>query len=771
MAEKTYRASLNKGRSGWCVIFRHPVSKTEDERQQLRVRRGLGTRDENEAQGMVDQLNEILSDSDYWNPAARQKAEARFDEKIVAAFYDSLKPEPQANVSVRDELLPLPGKEDGYTTVQLVGTTGAGKTTLVRQLIGTDPVRERFPSTSAAKTTVCDLELILASESFRAVVSFLPRDRVRQYVMECVVAAVAAGVEYSTPSEIARRLMEHSEQKFRLSYLLGRIQSDADLEDADLEDEDDIDDGEESVEENVEVTPEERALMSQFLTGVLDRIGDLAEDVRERIEQAAKEFDIDLQKASAKDRDVLRELVEEDLLQEESILHDNEFHLLVDDIVDEVEARFEHVTEGELKKGRDGWPIVWTLESEEREDFVRAVNRFSSNYAPNFGRLLTPIVEGMRVSGPFCPEWSTDTERKLVLLDGQGIGHTADRTSSLSTSITKRFQQADVILLVDNAAQPMQAAPNAVLRTLVSSGHEPKLTIAFTHFDVVKGDNLLKSSDKKNHVIGSFFNAVQAIGKIAGRDAEQALKRLHPDRIFFLAKIQDQLSEGAKFTRKQFHQMLDLMAAAIEPPAPIAFHPVYDVANLVLAIQKATQEFHDRWRGILGLGTRSGVAPEHWTRVKALTRRVGVMKQDEYDSLRPIADLISSMQSQISSFLTQPLEWKPSTPPEDREAERAQAVDEIKKQVFTRLHELSHRRLIDERLSGWVEAYDHKGTGSTKVRAKDMVDLYESAAPIPNEMPGPDLNEFLLEIRELVAESITECDGHLIGWKRDVESI
>ena len=58
--------------------------------------------------------------------------ELRRNEKIVAAFYDSLKPEPQANVSVRDELLPLPGKEDGYTTVQLVGTTGSGKTTLVR---------------------------------------------------------------------------------------------------------------------------------------------------------------------------------------------------------------------------------------------------------------------------------------------------------------------------------------------------------------------------------------------------------------------------------------------------------------------------------------------------------------------------------------------------------------------------------------------------------------------------------------------------------------
>jgi hypothetical protein len=49
--------------------------------------------------------------------------------------------------------------------------------------------------------------------------------------------------------------------------------------------------------------------------------------------------------------------------------------------------------------------------------------------------------------------------------------------------------------------------------------------------------------------------------------------------------------------------------------------------------------------------------------------------------------------------------------------------------------------------------------------------LYESAAPIPNEMPGPDLNEFLFEIRELVAESIEECDGYLFGWKRVAEPV
>jgi hypothetical protein len=75
--------------------------------------------------------------------------------------------------------------------------------------------------------------------------------------------------------------------------------------------------------------------------------------------------------------------------------------------------------------------------------------------------------------------------------------------------------------------------------------------------------------------------------------------------------------------------------------------------------------------------------------------------------------------------------------------------------------------MIDERLSGWVEAYDLKGTGSARVRARELAGLYESAAPVPNEMPGPDANEFLFELRELVAESIQDGGGQLRGWKRE----
>ena len=289
--------------------------------------------------------------------------------------------------------------------------------------------------------------------------------------------------------------------------------------------------------------------------------------------------------------------------------------------------------------------------------------------------------------------------------------------------------------------------------------------MAFTHFDEVKGDNLRGTDARKDHVIGSFDNAIHAIGKSYGREAENALRRLIPERVVFLANIHKRLEPSARFTLAEFERLFAAIAASIAPAAPVEYRPIYDVANLVLAIQKATQEFHDRWCGLLGMGSRSGVSAEHWATIKALTRRLGIFHMDEYADLRPVADLIRLLQSQVSLFLANPLGWSPKSPAEDCE-ERTAVIDGVRKEVFVRLHELSRRRVLDARVSGWVEAYEHRGAGSTRVRAREVITLYSVAAPIPNEMPGPDANEFLFELRELIAESIQAGGGELRGWTR-----
>lgn len=757
MKKRTGKATLSKGRSSWCLIFRHPVCLGPDGKQKLRVRRGLGTSDDSDAQKLIDELNEILEDETLWSPAGRERAMAKYDTRIVSAFFDPMQPESHDGWTMRDEMLPLPGGKDandGYARVQLVGTTGAGKTTVLRQLIGTDPEKERFPSISAAKTTICDIEVILQEGPFRGAVTFIPRDRVRQYIAECVLAAITCSLEGVAEREIIRRFLEHSEQRFRLSYILGNPLTLRATDEPDLVDEDEEVIG---VPEESLISDIDRQEQLAALEDYLKQVNELAIASRIHLAQAADVLNIELGSASKQDRDVLQELIEDQLADDER------FHILVDSILDDVERRFGYLTDGELIRGRDGWPTKWSLLTPDRELFIRTVNRFSSNYAPNYGRLLTPLVDGIRVAGPFSPEWLDAERPHLVLMDGQGIGHIADSSSSLSTSVTRRFKLADAIMLVDNAAQPMQAAPCAVLQSLVASGHESKLVLAFTHFDEVKGDNLVGIAARKDHIIGSFDNAARAMGKSFGREAELSLRRLNPDRLVFLSNIQNRVGMKAQFTISELKRLINAIMSTITPVGPIECKPVYDVANLVLAVQKATQEFHDRWRALLGMGSRSGVSSEHWTRVKALTRRLGIFQIDEYDSLRPVADLIRLLQTQISLFLTAPLTWEPITPPEDSE-ERQTAIDTIKKEVFTRLHDLARSRVLEERVNGWVEAYEHRGPGSTRVRARDVVTIYEDAAPVPNEMPGPDANKFLFEIRALIADSIKAAGGQIRGW-------
>src|SRR5713226_844838 len=141
---------------------------------------------------------------------------------VNIAFYHDMIPERADAFGIREAAIPLPGSSDSeYRQVLLLGTIGGGKTTVVRQFLGTDPVSERFPSTSTARMTVADMEVLLASGSFRAVVTFLPRDEVRDYLEESMSAAALAAYHGDSEPEVLRRLLYHINQRFRLSYVLG----------------------------------------------------------------------------------------------------------------------------------------------------------------------------------------------------------------------------------------------------------------------------------------------------------------------------------------------------------------------------------------------------------------------------------------------------------------------------------------------------------------------------------------------------------------------
>jgi len=732
--------SGEQGRSGWCVIFRHPVRKNPDG-SPVRVRRGLGTRERQEAERLVAQLNEILADRDYWTPTAKAKAEALYDAKVVNAFYDNFLPATQDAWALRDEIIPLPGRAEGYARARFLGTTGAGKTTLVRQIIGSDPEKERFPSTSTAKTTVCDIEVVMAEGPFKAVVTFFPRGHVRLHVEECALAAATALVfEQGTKATATSRLLEHSEQRFRLSYVLGNARA------SEEELSDDGGDDEEGEAPETEVSSADREAMARRIEGYVERIERMAGETAKKLE---KDLGVRLKRTEGEDENAFQELFEDELKQNEA------FHALVDEIMDAVEERFDLLAPEGFRRDRNDWPLLWQFESEDRAEFIRTVNRFSSNYAGNFGRLLTPLVQGLRVRGPFKPDWHRNGDCKLVLMDGEGLGHTPDSSSSISTSITQRLKDTDAVVLVDNAEQPMQAAPQALVRTLAASGNERKLIVCFTHFDQVKGPNLPNIKARKEHVHRSLEGAIGGMRDL-GRSAETALRRETAGRTFFLSKIQSPIEASNKLTLSELQRLLDTIRDSIKPRPPAHVTPIYDMANLILCLPQAMGAFRDPWRGRLRLPSRSTVPAEHWTRIKALARRFAELRTTEYDTMRPVADFITRLIEHVTVVLSTPLKWEPEDAPEEM---KRQVIADIASAVHAKLHELGESRLFHERMKEWSVAYSHRGTGSARERALDIEGIYGEAAPIPGETADPNASALVAAVKGVVKDAVEAAGG------------
>lgn len=757
--EKRFVASLSRsqGRSAWAVIFRHPVRVDPNTgKPGLRVRQGLGTPDEAKANDLKDQLNQLLSDESFWSLPAKAEAEKRLDRRVVEIFYHGMEPEQNDFGAIRESIIPLPtSKDSDYRRALLLGTTGAGKTTLLRQLIGTDPETERFPSTSTAKTTVHETEVLLAPGPYKAVVTFFPIDEVREHLNECILEAVLSAYRGEGDGDVLRKLLMHVNQRFRFNYVLGNGPQAADNDDDDDDEDDDKDDASEQIEETAADGVIDLDATNALLTKTLHAVRAVA--VRH-----GDQLKTELGATDEKDQRVVDELFEEEL--DRRLREDDEFHRISDELMDEIELRFALLTDGTVRRNKQGWPQSWSWETDDRATFIKTVTRFSSNHSPRFGRLLTPLVNGVRVSGAFLPAWNGGQQPKLVLLDGEGLGHTPKSVAAISTSLTRRIESTDAIVLVDNAVQPMQAAPVAAMKEMITSGNSGKLLLVFTHFDEVKGDNLRNAADREQHVLASAENVLASIGEELGPFAERALRGRLKDACFFVGGIDENLDLAKKTHKRtiaQLQALLTAINAIVEKPEPVLTKPVYDRMNLVLAVKNAAESFHDAWRPRLGLAYKPGVGKEHWKRIWALSRRLSTPGLgDEYDNLKPVADLRKQLQDRLYVLLQNPLRWDPAEPTDD--AHKQQVFDGLANALSAKTLDLATRRVRAERIPEWQSAFNQSGRGSSYARASIIGErIYERAAPIPDVTPSPDRNSFLHEVAAVVEAVCEEVGARL----------
>ncbi len=742
------RKNQTQNRPGWTVSFRHPLKIDSNGKVGLKVRRGLGTTDEVYAEELVNQLNQLLQDDIWWNATKRQEAEKTFSKIIVNIFYDDIQAGIPDTWQLRENEIVLPGVAEGYSRVLFVGTTGAGKTSLLRHLIGSDPEKDRFPSTSTAKTTISDIEVIQSTDGiYQAVVTFFSEHNIQANIEDCITKACVASRQGQSNKKIAEKFLNHDDQKFRLSYILGSYKKDSTEENEDEWGFNDDVSNEPELESN-DLSDEFISENLKSLNRYLDNIKTISGKVALSLEKVLGE---DLAKLNAEDKSAADDLFEETVQEEELFIH------LVHDILDDIKSKIQLYNNGQFEMKASGWPVTWTYKSEDRDEFIGQVRWFSSNYAGHFGKLLTPIVDGVRVKGALFPSYS-ELSTNLVLLDGQGLGHTPDSSSSVTTHITRKFKEVDVILLVDNAQQPMQAAPLALMRAVAASGYYEKLAIAFTHFDQVTGDNLPTFENKKSHILASVNSALNNLKDSLGSPVIQAIERRLENHSFMLGGMQNASKNLPKGVINQLNKMTQAFMDAIKPAKLPDAKPIYVTAGLDFAVQAATDTFQQIWQGRLGLKVQDGVNSEHWTRIKALNRRIAGELDDGYDSLLPVADLVSRLSESISNFLDNPTSWTVDT--KDNETEQA-VISTIRQSVYDALHDISRERIITKQLSEWRTAFSYKGAGSTSRRSLDIRNIYEMAAPVPSAVMTEAATEFLEKAKTIVRVAVKENGGDL----------
>lgn len=735
-----YSARLAKNVNSYAVEFRHPVLKDKEGRQGRKIRRGLGP-DQDEAQRVVNDLVLILGDESYWSLTQQKRALENFHSRAVEIFYDQMEEDiVQDSWELRDSIIKMPGHHDGYLRVMLLGTTGAGKTTVIRQLIGTDPDEISFPAISASRTTTCNTEYIYAPGNWSGVATFISQAQAIKLIEECIWEGFRRAVIDEDDKTVAKALLSHPEQRFRLSYFLGQYRP--------L--------GRQVTKESGSSEPDVPYPDQQALQAEIEYI---INEIRLLSREAREECPLE--------NDNVDEVI--DLLYETWVREDTErFNDLVQHMLELIKTKFSVIEYGTIIKDTRGWPLYWKHESEDKYEVIKTMRWFAGNEGRRFGQLLAPVVNGVRISGPFKPSWWIESAPpKLVLVDGEGVGHDSNITTSIPMEITNRFKETDAIVLVDNASQPMLDIPKVILREATSRGQIDKLAVVYTRFDQVEGANLLDAEDRIDHVLGIQTGAIEAMQEAFNLNPRMIRQlRDHLEQSTYFFPNTNELKSPPLELQQEIDRFInDVINRAVRMnvlPYESIPVPEYDYGRLVLVISETEELFMQKWLGLLGLRP-SQFPKQHWMRIKALANRVANWPSIAgYNDLKPDSDLAGYLMQRINEFLQVPKSWSHDAPEESKQS----ILQKLSESVADEINQLVFKRIKIDRHVQWITAYNFRGTGSSNQRASELRSIYEKVIPLPRITYDTASGDLLDEIRTLIDNSLNnlknapEADYH-----------
>lgn len=306
----------------------------------------------------------------------------------------------------------------------LLGDTGAGKTTIIRKILGTE--ESKFPTTRQTRTTVAPTEYVIRnSGDFDITVIFKSITEVEGYVDEILKEAITKLHKDKSKEKVVKNLRQTSDQRFRLYYLLSK----------------------------------------DFLENIADKIIDFIPFIDKKVENYQKEFPEDTEETGIFVEFAISELSEK-------------YNLILNAILTEVQKVVSDICDGQkIEKV----PKVYKYSNVNQKSFIEKCKEILSSEVNS----ISPLIEYARIRGNISASWVKPVI-EFVLIDGEGIGHDTKEVGQLSSRHYDYFYKSDAILLIEESKKPFVAGGKSALKAIFERGYREKLIVLFTKLDEVE---------------------------------------------------------------------------------------------------------------------------------------------------------------------------------------------------------------------------------------------------------------------------------------------
>ncbi len=436
---------------------------------------------------------------------------------------------------ILNQLSPIP---INMPKIYFLGDTGAGKTTIIRKILGTDSFN--FPTTRQTRTTVAITEYVLSSGlPFMGSFIIKSENEIRGLINEILQdALIKIFKEKLSEKDISeKRRLKHvkqtKDQRFRLYYLL-------------------------SIDEQRDI---------------INRLDELIPFVEDKIESLKSDFPEDIDQ-----QEIFIELSVESLSKNKLIECENEIFSLISEKVKNTCKGYD------LTDGTGSYQIT----ANNAQALITECKSILSSEIKS----ISPVIEYARIQGNILTPWLSEQEFEIVIIDGEGIGHNTKETGKLDSRHYDYFYNSHSIVLVEESKKPFIAGGKSALKSIFDRGYSDKLLLVFSKLDEVIPYDIenVSREDQIEEVNDSLENVISSLEE-DGVDIT-----ITENSTFYLSNVDaDEISEVTqKEIIRSVKKSITLMSSTYD-----FSEPVYDYEMLSAFLLEAAKDFSKHYSNLL----------------------------------------------------------------------------------------------------------------------------------------------------------------------------